>query len=74
MSTEAMERLNLSEDQVKLLEENFRLTKDPQGATLMMIAAECGLSDTDAKIWFRLRYAQWRKAEGLPAERGKVFD
>ncbi|XP_038556128.1 homeodomain-only protein [Micropterus salmoides] len=75
MASKAMERLNLSEEQVKLLEESFKkVTKHPDGTTLMLIAAECGLSEEETQAWFKLRNAQWRQSEGLPAELGSVLD
>uniref|UniRef100_A0A3Q1FK39 Homeodomain-only protein n=1 Tax=Acanthochromis polyacanthus TaxID=80966 RepID=A0A3Q1FK39_9TELE len=65
----------LSEEQVKVLEENFnKVTKHPDETTLMLIAAECGLSEEETQKWFKLRNAVWRQAEGLPAETGMVWD
>ncbi|XP_070769606.1 homeodomain-only protein [Enoplosus armatus] len=70
-----MERLNLSEEQTKLLEESFKkVGRHPDMTTLMLIAAECGLSEEDTQKWFKLRNAQWRQAEGLPAELRSVLD
>ncbi|XP_066576317.1 homeodomain-only protein [Amia ocellicauda] len=67
--------LELSEEQVKALEENFmKVSKHPDATTLMLIAAECGLSEEDTAKWFKLRNAQWRKSEGLPAQLGSVKD
>lgn len=67
--------MQLAEDQIKVLEENFtKVTKHPDETTLMLIAAECGLSEEDTAKWFRLRNALWRQAEGLPAELGSVKD
>ncbi|XP_075904293.1 homeodomain-only protein [Nelusetta ayraudi] len=75
MASAAMERLNLSEEQLSVLEDNFkRVAKHPDGSTLMLIAAECGLSEEETLKWFKLRNAQWRQAEGLPAEVGSVLD
>ena len=38
--------MDLAEDQINLLEENFtKVSKHPDGTTLMLIAAECGLSE-----------------------------
>ncbi|KAJ8262528.1 hypothetical protein GJAV_G00167450 [Gymnothorax javanicus] len=72
---DAMESMHLAEDQIKVLEENFtKVSKHPEQATLMLIAAECGLSEEETAKWFRLRNAQWRQAEGLPAELGSVKD
>ncbi|XP_038164294.1 homeodomain-only protein [Cyprinodon tularosa] len=65
----------LSEEQIKTLEENFnKVTKHPDSTTLMLIAAECGLSEEETMNWFKERNAKWRKAEGLPAELGSVLD
>lgn len=51
MASKAMERLNLSEDQVKLLEDSFKkVSKYPDGTTLMLIAAECGLSEEETQV------------------------
>ncbi|XP_012734657.2 homeodomain-only protein [Fundulus heteroclitus] len=64
-----------TEQQLKVLEENFnKVTKHPEGTTLMLIAAECGLSEEATQKWFKQRNAKWRKAEGLPAELGSVLD
>ncbi|KAF4105145.1 homeodomain-only protein [Onychostoma macrolepis] len=71
----AMFGMHLAEDQIKVLEENFtKVSKHPDDATLMLIAAECGLSEEETAKWFRMRNALWRKAEGLPAELGSVKD
>ncbi|XP_029368465.1 homeodomain-only protein [Echeneis naucrates] len=74
MATKSVDCLNLSEEQLKLLEDSFKGCKHPDGATLMLVAAECGLSEEDTQKWFKLRNAQWRQAEGLPAELGSVLD
>ncbi|XP_059202339.1 homeodomain-only protein [Centropristis striata] len=74
MTSKAMECLNLSEDQVRVLEDNFKVTRHPDGMTLTLVAAECGLSEEETQKWFKLRNAQWRQAEGLPAQRGSVLD
>lgn len=67
--------LDLTKEQIEQLEDNFmRVSKHPNGTTLTIIAAECGLSDEDAAKWFRMRNAQWRKSEGLPAKLGSVMD
>ncbi|KAJ8377865.1 hypothetical protein AAFF_G00250970 [Aldrovandia affinis] len=72
---DGMAGVQLAEDQIKVLEENFnRVTKHPDDATLMLIAAECGLSEAETAKWFRHRNALWRQAEGLPAELGSVKD
>lgn len=74
MSSKAMECMMLAEEQTKVLEDSFTKTKYPDGTTLMLIAAECGLSEEDTQKWFDLRIALWRKAEGLPSELGSVLD
>ncbi|XP_028272250.1 homeodomain-only protein [Parambassis ranga] len=75
MASKATEGLRLSEDQVKVLEDSFnKVSKHPDGTTLMLIAAECGLSEEETQKWFKLRNAKWRQAEGLPAELGSVLD
>ncbi|XP_054454037.1 homeodomain-only protein [Anoplopoma fimbria] len=75
MSSQSNECLNLSEEQVKVLEDSFKkVTRHPDGTTLMLIAAECGLSEEETLVWFKIRNKQWRKEEGLPAELGSVLD
>ncbi|KAM9357325.1 homeodomain-only protein [Symphorus nematophorus] len=74
MASKAMECMNLSEDQIKLLEESFKDSKYPGGTTLVLIAAQCGLSEEETQQWFKLRNEQWRKAEGLPPQQGSVLD
>ncbi|XP_030252662.1 homeodomain-only protein [Sparus aurata] len=75
MATKALECLNLSEEQTKILEESFcKCSRHPDGTTLMLIAAECGLSEQETLEWFKHRNEQWRKAEGLPAKHGSVLD
>ncbi|KAG9337106.1 hypothetical protein JZ751_029774 [Albula glossodonta] len=72
---DSVENMELAEDQIKLLEENFtKVSKHPDETTLMLIAAECGLSEEETAKWFKQRNAQWRQAEGLPAELGSVMD
>ncbi|KAK6298515.1 homeodomain-only protein [Coregonus clupeaformis] len=75
MASNGMESMQLAEDQIKILEENFtRVSKHPDESTLMLIAAESGLTEKETAKWFRLRNAQWRQAEGLPAQLGSVKD
>ncbi|XP_056296238.1 homeodomain-only protein [Pseudoliparis swirei] len=75
MSSQSAEGLDLSEEQVKVLEDSFKkTTRHPEGMTLMLIAAESGLSEEDTQKWFNLRNQQWRREEGLPAELGSVLD
>ncbi|KAM9457230.1 homeodomain-only protein [Clarias gariepinus] len=65
----------LAEDQLRVLEDNFtRVGKNPDGTTLLLIAAECGLSEEETRKWFRMRTAQWRESEGLPPQPGSVKD
>ncbi|CAN9514522.1 unnamed protein product [Ophioblennius macclurei] len=64
----------LSEDQIKTLEFNFNnISKHPDGMTLVLVAAECGLTERETQNWFKLRNEQWRKSEGLPPKEGSVF-
>uniref|UniRef100_A0A3Q0QSN9 Homeodomain-only protein n=1 Tax=Amphilophus citrinellus TaxID=61819 RepID=A0A3Q0QSN9_AMPCI len=75
MASKTMASLKLSQDQIHILEENFnKVSKHPDSTTLMLIAAECGLSEEETQKWFTLRNAQWRQSEGLPAEQGSVLD
>lgn len=47
----AMFGMHLAEDQIKVLEENFtKVSKHPDDATLMLIAAECGLSEEETAV------------------------
>ncbi|XP_072351571.1 homeodomain-only protein isoform X1 [Scyliorhinus torazame] len=66
--------LDLKDDQIQLLEENFSRMKQPDGSSLMLIAAECGLSEAEAAQWFKQRYAKWRQSEGFPPQCGSVKD
>ncbi|XP_062282026.1 homeodomain-only protein [Scomber scombrus] len=75
MTSTAMACMKLSDYQMKVLEENFnKVSKHPDETTLMLIAAECGLSEQETQKWFKLRNAQWREKEGLPAQLGSVLD
>lgn len=48
--TEAL-GMRLAEDQLRVLEENFsRGGRNPDGATLALIAAECGLSEEETLV------------------------
>lgn len=50
-ASKAMEFLKLSDYQVKVLENCFnRDTKHPDGATLTLIAAECGLTEEETLV------------------------
>lgn len=43
--------MDLADDQIKVLEENFtKVSKHPDDATLMLIAAECGLSEEETAV------------------------
>ncbi|XP_021416993.1 homeodomain-only protein [Oncorhynchus mykiss] len=75
MASNGIESMQLGEDQIKILEENFnKVSKHPDESTLMLIAAESGLTEEETAKWFRLRNARWRQAEGLPAQLGSVKD
>lgn len=51
MTSTTMEPLNLSEDQLTVLENSFKnLGKHPDGSTLMLIAAECGLTVEETQV------------------------
>lgn len=51
MASKALECLNLSEEQTKILEESFcKCSRHPDGTTLMLIAAECGLSEQETLV------------------------
>ena len=51
MASNGMESMQLAEDQIKVLEENFlRVSKHPDESTLMLIAAECGLSEAETAV------------------------
>nr|XP_006128049.2 homeodomain-only protein isoform X1 [Pelodiscus sinensis] len=62
-------------EQLEILEHNFsRVNKHPDPTTLCLVAAEAGLSEEETLKWFQQRLAEWRRAEGLPAECGSVRD
>lgn len=47
----AMFGMRLADDQIKVLEENFtKVSKHPDETTLMLIAAECGLSEEETAV------------------------
>ncbi|KAF0040159.1 hypothetical protein F2P81_008394 [Scophthalmus maximus] len=50
MASQAIGLPPLSEEQVKVLEENFKGCRFPDGTTLMLIAAECGLSEEETLV------------------------
>ncbi|XP_051899240.1 homeodomain-only protein isoform X2 [Pristis pectinata] len=64
----------LTADQIQLLENNFAQMKQPDGSSLMLIAAECGLTEELTAQWFKQRIAKWRESEGFPPESGSVKD
>ncbi|KAG9486524.1 homeodomain-only protein [Eleutherodactylus coqui] len=65
----------LSKEQIEILEYNFnKVCKHPEDATLMLIAAEAGLTEQETEKWFKVRLAKWRRSEGLPSECGSVMD
>ncbi|XP_078083657.1 homeodomain-only protein [Mustelus asterias] len=66
--------LELKEDQIQLLEGNFSRMKQPDASSLMLIAAECGLSEAETAQWFKWRYAKWRRSEGFPSQCRSVKD
>ncbi|XP_054886676.1 homeodomain-only protein-like [Poeciliopsis prolifica] len=74
MASEDKESSVLSDDQLRILEENFRTNRHPEGPSLMLIAAEVGVSEEDVEKWYRLRMAKWRKEQGLPPTIGSVLD
>ncbi|XP_070692946.1 homeodomain-only protein [Pempheris klunzingeri] len=75
MASKTMDGLTLSDYQMKLLENSFKtVSRHPDGTTLMLIAAECGLTEEETQKWFKRRNAEWRQAEGLPAEHRSVLD
>ncbi|KAG8594973.1 hypothetical protein GDO81_001380 [Engystomops pustulosus] len=65
----------LSKEQIEILEYNFnKVCKHPEQATLMLIAAEAGLTEQETEEWFKARLAKWRRSEGLPSQFGSVMD
>lgn len=51
MSSKSAESLKLAEEQVKVLEDSFKkVTRHPEGMTLMLIAAECGLTEEETLV------------------------
>lgn len=54
--------MRLAEDQLRVLEENFsRGGRNPDGATLALIAAECGLSEEETLVGFC--FFQYKKSQ-----------
>ncbi|KAM3937296.1 homeodomain-only protein isoform 1-T2 [Leptodactylus fuscus] len=65
----------LSKEQLEILEYNFnKVCKHPEQATLMLIAAEAGLTESETEKWFKTRLSKWRRSEGLPSQCGSVMD
>ncbi|KAJ8247416.1 hypothetical protein GJAV_G00246140 [Gymnothorax javanicus] len=71
---DSIQNFELTEDQINQLEDNFIRNKHPNETSLIIISAECGLSEEETTKWFQKRNAQWREAEGLPAKKGSVMD
>ncbi|CAG5988694.1 unnamed protein product [Menidia menidia] len=46
------EALSLSPEQTRVLEENFRVSRHPDPASVMLIAAECGLTEDQTQVGF----------------------
>ncbi|XP_008419383.1 homeodomain-only protein [Poecilia reticulata] len=74
MASDDNEISGLSDDQLQILEDNFRINRHPEGTSLMLIAAEVGVSEEGVQRWFKLRMAKWRKEQGLPPAIGSVLD
>ncbi|XP_078267880.1 homeodomain-only protein [Rhinoraja longicauda] len=64
----------LKADQIQLLEDNFARMRQPDASSLMLISAECGLTEEAAALWFKQRNAKWRQLEGFPPESSSVKD
>ncbi|CAG04702.1 unnamed protein product [Tetraodon nigroviridis] len=51
MASKSGEHLNLSKEQIAVLEDNFnKISKHPDGMTLMLIATECGLTEEETLV------------------------
>uniref|UniRef100_A0A8K9XSE6 Homeodomain-only protein n=1 Tax=Oncorhynchus mykiss TaxID=8022 RepID=A0A8K9XSE6_ONCMY len=51
MASNGIESMQLGEDQIKILEENFnKVSKHPDESTLMLIAAESGLTEEETAV------------------------
>jgi len=59
-------------EQHKKLEEHFKECRHPTETDLILISAEIGLEEQEAKTWFEHRLALWRKQQGLPANYGHI--
>ncbi|OCU00816.1 homeodomain-only protein [Xenopus laevis] len=65
----------LTSQQIEVLEYNFNnVSKQPHSTSIMLIAAETGLTEEETKKWFKERLAKWRESEGLPRHCGSVMD
>ncbi|XP_055498496.1 homeodomain-only protein-like isoform X7 [Leucoraja erinacea] len=64
----------LKADQIQLLEDNFARRRQPDASSLMLISAECGLTEEATALWFKQRNAKWRQSEGFPPESTSVKD
>ncbi|XP_053312230.1 homeodomain-only protein [Spea bombifrons] len=64
-----------TQEQLEILEYNFNnVSKQPDQTTIMLIAAEAGLTEEKTMQWFKVRLSEWRKSEGLPSQCGSVMD
>ncbi|KAM4810097.1 homeodomain-only protein isoform 1-T2 [Rhinophrynus dorsalis] len=69
------DNVNPTQEQIEILEYNFNnVSKQPDRTTIMLIAAEAGLTEEETIKWFKQRLAEWRKSEGLPSHCGSVMD
>lgn len=51
MASKTVELLSLSKEQIAVLEDNFnKISKHPDGMTLMLIATECGLTEEETLV------------------------
>ncbi|OCT59227.1 homeodomain-only protein [Xenopus laevis] len=65
----------LTNQQMEVLEYNFNsISKQPHSTSIMLIAAETGLTEEETKKWFKERLAKWRESEGLPRHCRSVMD
>lgn len=59
MASKTMEFQNLSKEQIAVLEDNFnKISKHPEGMTLVLIAAESGLTEEETLVSTRDTHAQ----------------
>ncbi|XP_071947934.1 homeodomain-only protein-like [Antedon mediterranea] len=70
LATSDKDKVKLSPTQEKILESNFKQSKNVDDIMLEIIAAEAGLSVKDTEKWFQNRIALWRKEEGLAPSSG----